>query len=197
MKATQFRSNERVVHLVLTYLGVTGIAGLFLPFVYGVSPVAAVFQQDLWLLAYPFFLAPLAVAASLRWIMSGSFSRVERALAYLLSGAMVAGTALLYVSSGGWPEGIHDWLTFFVPPMTLVLGAYVLFRNSRKLWCREFNPVLAMETAYLANVLLCLIAFFRDWQVGAYFVLVAASVFVLQIILVSVQRTKMGLEAHA
>jgi hypothetical protein len=197
MNATQFRLNERVVHMVLTFLGMTGIAGLFLPFVYGVSPAAAASQKDLWLLALPFFLAPLAIAASLRWIMSGSFSRVERALAYVFSAAMAASTALLYVSSEGWPVGIQDWLSFFVPPVTLLLGAYFLLRNSRKLWCKDFNPVLAIETAYLANVLLCLIAFFRDWQVGAYFVLVTASVFVLQIILVSVQRTKMGLEAHA
>ncbi|HLY61902.1 MAG TPA: hypothetical protein VKV95_14235 [Terriglobia bacterium] len=144
-----------------------------------------------------FFLAPLAFAGSIRWNMSGSFSHLERAIAYVLSAAMVASTVHLYMSSEGWPEGIQDWLSFVVPPVTLFLGAYFLIKNSRSLVSREFNLVLAMEIAYLSNGLLCLITFFGEWQVGAYFALVAVSAFIVQIALVSVQQARFGSQVNA
>jgi hypothetical protein len=53
---------------------------------------------------------------------------------------------------------------------------------------REFNPVMAIQIAYLAHAVLCLTAFFGSWgwESGAYCVLVAALAFVLQIVLASV-----------
>jgi len=110
---------------------------------------------------------------------------------------MVASTVHLYMSSEGWPEGIQDWLSFVVPPVTLFLGAYFLIKNSRSLVSREFNLVLAMEIAYLSNGLLCLITFFGEWQVGAYFALVAVSAFIVQIALVSVQQARFGSQVNA
>ena len=197
MSDTQVRSNKPAVHLVLTILGMAGVAGLFLPFVYGVSPVAAAFHEHMWLLALPSFLAPLAIAASVRWIMSGSFSRLERAIAYLLSTAMVAMLLVIYADSENWPTGLQEWISFVAAPAVWFLGAYFLFRNSRNPASRAFNPVLALQTAYIANGLLCLLAFYGEWQVGAYFVLVTASVFALQIILVSARQARLGPEAQA
>lgn len=197
MSATQLRSNKPAVHLVLTVMGMAGSAGLFLPFVYDVSPATALSQGDLRLMALPFFLAPLALAESLRWIISGSSSRLERAMAYLLSTAMAGSTLLLCAVPENWPSGVQDWLSFGAPLATLFLGICFLIRNSKISTSREFNPVLAMHTAYLANALLCLIGFFGDWQVGAYFVLITASVFVIQIILVSVRPAQFGSKAHA
>jgi len=54
MSAPQVQSKKMVIHFVLTVVGMTGIAGLFLPFVYGVSPLAAAFQEHMWLLALRF-----------------------------------------------------------------------------------------------------------------------------------------------
>ena len=79
-----------------------------------------------------------------------------------------------------------------MPLATLFLGISLLIRNSRMLPSREFNPVMAIQTAYLANAVLCLIALFGEWQVGAYCALVAASAFMLQTTLISTQRTDLG-----
>ena len=57
---------------------------------------------------------------------------------------------------------------------------------------RKFNPVMAIQIAYLANTVLCLIAFFGDWELGAYCVLVAALAFVLQIVLASIPGIDFG-----
>ena len=172
-----------MVHLLLTAVGMTGIVGLFLPFTYGASPVDAVSDKQLWRLALPFFLAVLASAASIRWVISGSFSGRERAIAYLVSASMAGVTLSLWFGDG--PATMQEWLAFVSPGPILALGVYFLIRNSRMEPSREFNPVMAIQIAYLANAVLCLIAFFGGWERGAYCVLVAALAFVLQIVLAS------------
>jgi hypothetical protein len=83
------------------------------------------------------------------------------------------------------PATIQDWLGFVIAGVILGLGVYILIRNSRMGPSREFNPVMAIQMAYLANAALCLISFFGDWELGAYCVLVAALAFVFQIVLAS------------
>lgn len=166
-------------------MGISGIAGLFLPFTYGTSPLDAVSDRELWRLALPFFLAVLASAASIRWIISGSFSRPERTIAYVVSASMACVTVSLAFTSEGRPATISDWLVSFSPELILALGVYLLIRNSRKGQSREFNPVMAIQIAYLANAVACLISFFGTWQVGAYCALAATLAFVVQIVLAS------------
>lgn len=161
-----------------------GIAGLFLPFTYEASPVRAASDTGFWRLALPFFLAVPASAASIRWIISRSFSATERAIAYIASAAMAAVTLSVPLSEGR-PTTIQEWLAMLSPGAIIALGVYLLIRNSRMGLFREFNPVMAIQTAYVAHVVLCLIACFGEWQRGAYWVLVAALAFVLQIILAS------------
>ncbi|MGB4786867.1 MAG: hypothetical protein WAQ77_19270, partial [Candidatus Acidiferrum sp.] len=85
----------------------------------------------------------------------------------------------------GRPATIQDWLAFVSPEPILALGIYFLIRNSRMEPSRKFNPVMAIQIAYLANAVLCLISFFGRWELGAYCALIAALAFVLQIVLAS------------
>jgi hypothetical protein len=178
------QTHRSIVHLLLTVAGMSGIAGLFLPFTYGTSPVDAAFT-DLWRLALPFFLAILASAASLRWVISGSFSARERAIAYVVSASMAGVTLSQWFPFEVKPANNQEWFALVSPGPILALGVYFLIRNSRMESSSKFNPVMAIQIAYLANAVLCLITFFPDWQLGAYCVLVAALVFVLQIVVAS------------
>lgn len=177
-------AHRSIVHLLLTVVGMTGIAGLFLPFTFRTSPVEAS-TTELWRLAVPFFLAVLASAASIRWVVSGSFSGSERAIAYVVSASMVCVTLSLWFPFKDGPATIQEWLALVSPVPILGLGAYLLIRNPRMGPSRKFNPVMAIQIAYLTNAVLCLIAFFGDWELGAYCVLVAALAFLLQIVLAS------------
>ena len=182
---TRQHAHQSIVHLLLTVAGITGIVALFLPFTWGKSPVDAVSDKELWRLALPFFLAVLASAASIRWVISGSFSRLERTIAYVVSASMVGVTLSRWFPWEDRPATILEWLGAVSPELILALGGYFLIRNSRMGPSRNFNPVMAIQIAYLANAVLCLIAFFGDWELGAYCVLVAVLAFVLQIILAS------------
>jgi hypothetical protein len=176
-------AHRSIVHLLLTAVGMIGIVGLFLPFTYGTSPVDAVSDKELWRLALPFFLAVLASTASIRWVVSGSFSGRERAIAYVVSASMAGVTLSLWFPDR--PVTVQDRLAFVSPVPILALGVYFLIRNSRMKPSREFNPVMAIQIAYLANAVLCLIAFFGGWELGAYFALVASLAIVLQIVVAS------------
>ncbi len=103
----------------------TGIVGLFLPFTFGTSPLEAASTKEFWQLAVPFFLAVLASAASIRWVISGSFSGGERAIAYVTSASM-AGVTLssLWFPSKDGPANIQEWLAFVSPVPILALGGY-------------------------------------------------------------------------
>jgi hypothetical protein len=185
VNTTRQHAHRSIAHRSLTVVGMTGIAGLFLPFTWGTSPVDAVSEGALWRLALPFFLAVLASAASIRWVISGSFSGLERATAYIVSASMVGVTLSLWFPFG--PSTTQEWLAIVSPVPILALGVYFLIRNSRIAPSRQFNPVMAIQVAYLAHAVLCLIGFFGLWELGAYCVLVAALAFLLQIILASAQ----------
>ena len=171
--------------------GVTGILALFLPFTAGYSPMSVVRDGDLWRLAFPFFASILIAAASARWIVFGPFSRSEQMVAYVLStataGAMLSLYAV-YVTGESWPAGFQEWLSAIVPLVILALGAAIVIRNLRTGRCREFNPVIALQVAYLAHSVLCLVSFFGNWQVGAVCVLITTCAYSLQIVLISAQQ---------
>ena len=134
---TRQRAHRSIVHLLLTVVGITGIVGLFLPFADSTSPVDAVSDRELWRLALPFFLAVLVSAASIRWVISGSFSRPERAIAYVVSASMVGVTLSLLLEDR--PATIQDWLGFVIAGVILGLGGYILIRNSRMGPSREIQ----------------------------------------------------------
>ena len=194
MNTMRPRVHHATVHVLLTVAGLAGIAGMFLPFTSNTSPVD-VLDDDmwgLWPLALPFFLAVPAFAASVRWIISGSLSRLERMVAYVVSGASACATlyfVVVMLADSTGPERIQGWLVMTVPVAILLAGAYVLRRTARAARSRDFSPVLAIQVAFLANAALCLIGFFGHWQVGAHCALVTALAYLVQIILI---RTRPG-----
>jgi hypothetical protein len=187
MEVGMMGTNRSISLLLLTVSGTAGIAALFLPFTWGVSPASAVFAMAYWQLAIPFFLSVLVSAASVRWMISGLPSRPERAIAYVASSMMAFSTLSLYLDIDAWPSGMQEWLSMTIPLLTLLLGVYVVIKNLRNKGPKEVSAVMAMQIAYLSNALLCLIGFFGEWQIGAYFVLVTSIVYLLQIVLASVK----------
>ena len=175
-------------HLLLTVVGMTGLVALSLPFAYDYSPIGAVFKEGLWPFALPFFLSILVSAASVRWIISGSFSRAEQIIAYALSTAMAGVTLSVYLNSDGWPSNVQEWLSMIIPIAILLFGVYAIIRNVSVGRCKKFSPVMALQVAYLGNAVLCLVEFFGKWQAGAYCILGVTVVYLLQIILVQTDR---------
>jgi hypothetical protein len=190
-------NRPKTIHLPLTLLGMVGTIALVLPFTSGNSPLHAASDKDLWRLALPFFLSILASAASLRWILSGSLSLPERAIAYLASAAAAVMTLSVYLRLGGLPTSAKEWVSWILPLATMFVGLCLLIRNSLTGRSREFIPVMALQVAYIANAVMCLILFAQGWQLGAYCVLLTAVTFALQIILASAQPSLQMSEAPA
>ncbi len=177
---------HRNIHLMLAVPGMSGVAALFLSFTSDISPMDAAFDDRFWKLALPFFLSIPILAASIRWSFSGSMSLPERAAAYTVALATAAITlSFLWSATDGTEE---DWLYTSIPVAILVLGAILLFGNSRPDATRGLRPVMALQMAYLANALFCLAVFggddLFDMQVGAYCVVIAVIAYFLQIVLV-------------
>jgi hypothetical protein len=173
---------------VQTVIGtIAGMGAIFLPFTYDTSPADVVFfgsDVGFWPIASPFLLAiPIAVA-SLRWLLAGTLSRLERITAYgialALAGATLFFLGLLLVDSSGM--GVQGWFLIFVPLAILSAGAVVVSTNWRAGTPRAENAVIAMQVAYLANASFCLIGFFPDWDIGACFALVTVSLYVAQMV---------------
>ena len=73
--------------------------------------------------------------------------------------------------------------------MTLILGVYVVLRSWRMAAPRELSALMSMQAAYLWNCLSCLIGFFGQWQMGAYFALATAVAYSVQIVLCSFKQS--------
>jgi hypothetical protein len=188
MSTRSVRMNHTVANGLLTVVGLTGVVALFLPFTFDESPVSAT-GDGLWQVALPFFLAVPVAATAAHWVIAGSLSRPERIVAYAMSVAS-AGLTILFLTAlldREWPRLVQDWLAFAATMITMSAGGCLLLRNRVVEQSREFGPVLAIQAAYLANALLCLITFLGEWQVGAYCVVVTVIAYLLQIILVSAQ----------
>jgi hypothetical protein len=183
-------------HVVLTLAGMAGIVGLFLPFAWKASPLEVATDRELWRLVLPAFLAFPASAASVRWIISGRFSRPERVIAYCLSVVMAGLSLSFWFSVVGRPSTTQEWLFVLAPPTVLASGIALLIRNSRIRRSHEYNPVLALQAAYLADVLMGLMMWFPEWESGAYCVLLAALAFGLQIVLVTIATVPASRQAH-
>ena len=195
MKSVSSILNRSRIQVLLAFAGTAGIATVFLPFTYGVSPAHAVLQKELSLmrlLAIPFFAGIIVSGASIRWIISGTFSRAEKAISYLVSASTAAMPLTLLgftVGEQGWPTESRDWLTFAIPVVALLVGVYPLIRSIKDQRTVEFSPVMALQLAYIANCLFCLDVFRDDWEVGSYFAIVTVVAYLIQITLVSWDRS--------
>jgi hypothetical protein len=195
MNTTLQYSRHRSVHLLLAIVGTTGIAGLFLPFSFNYSPVKAVSDEYIWRLATPFFLSILVTIYNIRRIISVSFPVAGKAIAYFISAATAGVTLSIYFTGDVGASDFQEWLAFIIPLIVLLSGAYLVITRSKKRNSKEYSPIIAIQVAYLANCLMCLVAFWPNgqgifrggWQIGAYFALATAVVYLLQIRLFLVQ----------
>lgn len=183
-------SNFRM-YLFLTIIGGIGILAIFLPFSLDISAFRAASDFDdffnLWKLAWPFFLPVFIAIASLRWLIAGSLSRPERLIAYLVSAVsavLVCISLSSIIEDNGWPPYFQEGLMIVFPIMTLGFGIFYLIRTRHDLEIKPFQAIMSMQTAYLANGLLCLIGLSPDLQIGAYCSLVTVLAYLTQIILV-------------
>jgi len=160
----------------------TGTVALFLPLTWRYSPLQAVagpFAQA----ALPAFLAPVASLASVRCLWSGALSRVEREVAYVVAASMAAVTLSTYWSIE-WPDNVRDVVAHALPVVILCWGAYAMAGNARSPSRQPYNPVVALQCAYVAHAVLALVGA-TSWDAGAYLVLLAAMAFATQMVLVS------------
>jgi hypothetical protein len=151
-----------------------------------------VLDKALFRLAAPFFLSVLVFGAATRWIISGSFSGAEKAIAYFVSAATACVTISIPFTNDEWPSYFEEWLAALISVVVLLPGAYLVITKSKKRTSREFSPVIAIQVAYLANCLMCLVAFWANWEVGAYFALSTAAVYLFQIALFSAQKNEVS-----
>lgn len=174
-------------HLLTALLGLAGIVALFLPFTSDESPVSAAAGQ-FWRLALPFFLAVLVTLSSLRWIVAGRLSRFEVAAGCLASISAACLTLTLYLQDIR-PSDLRDWISLLVAPIVLIMGGVLVVRGRRRGLPGGLTTLMSLQVAYLANCLLCLIAFFGEWQAGAYFALLTALVYLAQIAAAGIIRS--------
>ena len=171
-------------HLALTAMGLTGVVALFLPFAFGVTPPGALADWGIWQLALPAFLPVVVVVAGARWARSGRLSRPEHLIGYVLGAASALATLAFYLTIAEWPSDALTWLSVVAPLVILGFGTWAVARIRKTQAGSEYGPIMALQVAYIANAMLALIAWFHQWQAGAYCVLATIVVYALQIDLV-------------
>jgi hypothetical protein len=183
-------ASRSTLHVAITAFALVGIVTPFLPFTYDVSPLAAVaavaypHSDDFWLclLGSPFFLAILVSIASIRLMVFGKSSRSELAVAYCVSIIMACATLFFTIRniSESWPSTLHDWFSLALPWAAIALGSALIVRSWLLRVPSGLIAVTTMQSAYVANALLCLFGFWPDWQIGAIVTLLTVSVYLGQ-----------------
>jgi hypothetical protein len=168
------------------------LAAPFAPFTYGVSPLAVVAEcatriargrfdseMTLGLLAAPFFVGILVWLWHLRQLRTarppgGAERRSAVVLAVVTAGMNVlfAGRYFWEISSAGYH--LEELLTVSAGLCVLVLGAVALACIARRPRPPHALPTLCLHAAYLANAVLCLIAF-RDYHDIGWWLTLAGS----------------------
>jgi hypothetical protein len=189
--------------LMVAIVGLAGVASIFLPFTYAVSPLDAAgtlpflrgdehFLGGLWRLGVPLFLAILVTVGTFRRVVSGRLTRAERMVGYLA--ALVAAACLLSIfftygadDAQSSPSGIIEWFMVAFPLVGLAAGVYLLRRNSRTGVPDAASTIAAMQIVYVIVAIICLATYASpELQIGAYLVAVTTLVYLVQIVAVAV-----------
>lgn len=177
--------------VMFSLTGLTGISAIFLPLIYDISPMEAAcegyggFLDGAWKFGVPFLLSIFILGASLRWIISGSLSKVERWIAYILSILMACITLSIFCADP--PSNPEQWIPT-ITVLTLAIGIFLVIRSIKNEKLRQFSPIMAMQTAYLGNCVFCLLAFYDDWDIGAYFAIVTAVLYIVHMIMITLNK---------
>ena len=173
---------------VFSVASLTGVSAIFLPFAWDGSPMRATCSSEygLWKFGAPFFLAILILGTSLHWIISGTLSKLEKWIAYIISISVVCLTLSLFITSP--PSDFSEWLMLLATIITLAIGVFLVIRSLKIEKLKQFSPIMAMQTAYLGNCVLCLLAFRDGLEIGAYCALVTAVLYATQMIIISIKK---------
>ena len=142
----------------------------------------------------PAFLAIFATVGAIRWLISGSLSLAERIIAFFASASMLLlslyGSLVWGLPFGRSASFLMLNLSLFIHILVLAPGIGALIWCWRIDWSKRYMPVMSLQVVYVAHAGMWLIAFFREWQLGAYFGLVAVVVFIAQTVLVLVEAVQ-------
>ena len=188
--------------LIVAIVGLAGVAAVFLPFTFNVSPLDAAgtlpflrgdahFLGGLWRLGVPLILAILVTVGTVRRVVSGPLTRAELVVGYLA--ALVAACCFLSLffafgsdNARRAPSGLIDWFMVAFPWAASTAGGYLLWRNSRVGVPGAANAIASMETVYVIVAVICLTIYAsRELQIGAYLVAVTTLVYLVQIVAVA------------
>jgi len=148
---------------VLTVLGLSGVATIFLPFIYDYVPVGYFLEkleeQGIFALLGPCVVLPFFISAGyLRWVLTGGLSRWEGDLGYALALIVVF---LLSVSiiQYWWESGFDsdEWLSNAYFPLGLGAGAWFVIQNLRHKIPLTLTALVALQLAYLPFALFLLL----------------------------------------
>jgi hypothetical protein len=189
--------------MVIAFVGLAGIAGVFLPFTFNTSPLDAAgtlpflrgdahYLEGLWRLGVPLSLAILVTIGTFRWVVSGRLTHVELVVGCLA--ALVADCCFLslYLPYGiddpaRAPSGFSQWFMFLVSWAGSAAGAYLLWRNLRRGVPHAASVISAMQIVYAIVAVFCMVAFASEGrQIGAYLVAVTTLAYMAQVLAVAV-----------
>ena len=180
--------NRSPIQWFLTIAGLSGIASIFLSFTWGVSPLEATFETDLWFLGAPSLLTIVISASLIRWNLTGRLSLLEQIITYLMGLSMIAVVIRAYFAM---LQGSSEVMPHIFSASSLIAGIFLVVRNHRIGKFRALSPIMLMQTACLGNGIFCLIGFWGSWggwQIGAYFTLVTVIVYAAQMVWISCQK---------
>ena len=177
---------------VLTVLGLSGVATVFLPFVWDYVPVwfflEKLEEQGIFALLGPCVVLPFFISAGyLRWVLTGGLSRWEGKLGYALA-LIVVFLLSVFIIQDWWESGFDgdEWLSNAYFPLGLGAGAWFIVQNLRHGAPLTLTALVALQLVYLPFALYWLMIAIliggdaSDIGIGAYLTLLAVIVYTAQ-----------------
>ncbi len=148
---------------VLTVLGLSGVATVFLPFVWDYVPVwfflEKLEEQGIFALLGPCVVLPFFISAGyLRWVLTGGLSRWEGKLGYALA-LIVVFLLSVFIIQDWWESGVDsdEWLSNAYFPLGLSAGAWFVIQNLRHKIPLTLTALVALQLVYLPFALFLLL----------------------------------------
>ena len=182
---------------VLTVLGLSGVATVFLPFVWDYVPLGFFLEQleeldpfGIALIVSPVVVLPFFISAGyLRWLFTGGLSRWESGIGYALALSVVALFSLSMIQDSSGSGFRMGFLIIASPALGLGAGIWFVIQNLRHGTPPTLTALVALQLAYLLFALGWLavgpvIALIggdaSDIGIGAYLAFLAALVYTTQ-----------------
>ena len=99
----------------------------------------------LWRFAIPFTLSILVSAGSLRWLVSGSFTRIEQVVAFSASLTCSFLALPIWIGWLRFPQEASGWVFLLVPPLTIIANVYLAIRAWTSWGARSCSPIVALR----------------------------------------------------